>query len=551
MSRALHALCALMPKQTFFSRVCTFVFLASMTAAQAGEYTVHAKGRLVYRDLDGVVKGMPNVRVDLMDDDLLLDERMASGLTRADGTYDLTGKGGDTGGKPDPHIRFILNNGRVDVKTILGLTYSYETKVIENRKGNVDFGTRMIARDESLLFVYANRAYDYYAGLAASGPRIPRHDGYFGIIFPAILEAGVPWTTEESVHWPGGYTSSWSFPAMFHEFGHRIRHGADGPYDPEFLVDVVRFMYLQQHSFDMNTNQGFAFNEGWAEYFSALLDPTVSNELTTWRLKFGPNSGNEIEGNVAYKLLKLHNSGGGFREMWTVLHEAGGAIHSYAQFYAAWVKRHPAALAPAELARFSGPFETVAVPTPHSTTQFRNPVPLNTQKAALQAIHDQIARRTNTLVFVSHLKPGDLLLTSPKITPHLTELNELRSRHLKSWEVSFNATHRLQQGNVKLGDKASIANGSYERSLQDARAGFIQSVGAVRLAQIQEAKRGIATAKQKLTDPKVAEYMDYLSTRYSKAEKEILQAMQAKTSLKQIPSILIPGSFSGVAEAVK
>ena len=51
-----------------------------------------------------------------------------------------------------------------------------------------------------------------------------------------------------------------------HEFAHTIRHYYDGNY-AHFLADAGRFWYLRSHSCSLETNPGFAFNEGWAEYW--------------------------------------------------------------------------------------------------------------------------------------------------------------------------------------------------------------------------------------------------------------------------------------------
>ena len=59
---------------------------------------------------------------------------------------------------------------------------------------------------------------------------------------------------------------------MFHEFGHRIRHAADGD-EAHFLGDAIRFQYARHPAADDHANLGFAFNEGWAEYHATLLDP--------------------------------------------------------------------------------------------------------------------------------------------------------------------------------------------------------------------------------------------------------------------------------------
>ena len=52
-----------------------------------------------------------------------------------------------------------------------------------------------------------------------------------------------------------------------HEFAHTIRHSYDGNLY-HFLGDVARYRYSQTHYCSKLTNAGFAFNEGWAEYWA-------------------------------------------------------------------------------------------------------------------------------------------------------------------------------------------------------------------------------------------------------------------------------------------
>jgi len=59
--------------------------------------------------------------------------------------------------------------------------------------------------------------------------------------------------------------------SFFHEFGHSIRHVADGPHT-HWDYDNFRFVYGRGHDGGQVTNRGFVFNEGWANYWSAVVD---------------------------------------------------------------------------------------------------------------------------------------------------------------------------------------------------------------------------------------------------------------------------------------
>jgi hypothetical protein len=82
---------------------------------------------------------------------------------------------------------------------------------------------------------------------------------------------------------------------------------------------VAQFQYPQNHSACKLTNQGFAFNEGWAEYWAHTLDSC------------GDGSNFAQEGNVATALDGLEKCADR-PTMVRVLRENPGAIHSYAEF---------------------------------------------------------------------------------------------------------------------------------------------------------------------------------------------------------------------------
>ncbi|HEU4907145.1 MAG TPA: Ig-like domain-containing protein [Solirubrobacterales bacterium] len=142
------------------------------------------------------------------------------------------------------------------------------------------------------------------------------------------VTAGVPLTPGTSIFWPGDYPAGNAGPGddatVRHEFGHVIRHGLDGSI-AHFLTDVARFNYLQFHNPCLQTNLGFAFNEGWAQYwakrFTGAPDCGRPGDMTT-------------EGNVAAALTALAaNCAGGSRALMVdVLRRNPGTIHSFFEF---------------------------------------------------------------------------------------------------------------------------------------------------------------------------------------------------------------------------
>ena len=137
--------------------------------------------------------------------------------------------------------------------------------------------------------------------------------------------SGVPFTPYDEVWWPSGYPvyrSSGTSTAQ-HEFAHVVRHVFDGDLG-HFLGDSAHFWYLRNHSAAScePTNSGFAFNEGWAEYWAGQAIAPCPN----------PNDG-RVERNVAASLQLLATSCGLPRaRMVAVLAQNRERIHSIDEY---------------------------------------------------------------------------------------------------------------------------------------------------------------------------------------------------------------------------
>jgi hypothetical protein len=82
---------------------------------------------------------------------------------------------------------------------------------------------------------------------------------------------------------------------------------------------VARFGYAKSHSLCLTSNEGFAFNEGWAEFWAHT--PATCGDGTNF----------SQEGNVATALTGLEKCANR-ATMVRVLRETPGAIHSYGEF---------------------------------------------------------------------------------------------------------------------------------------------------------------------------------------------------------------------------
>ena len=60
-----------------------------------------------------------------------------------------------------------------------------------------------------------------------------------------------------------------------------MRHGLDGDFG-HFLGDAATYNYAQSHNACDHTNLGFAFNEGWAEFWAGRSGaPTAAGPATS------------------------------------------------------------------------------------------------------------------------------------------------------------------------------------------------------------------------------------------------------------------------------
>ena len=251
------------------------------------------------------------------------DERMRVAHTAADGSFDFFVRA-------DANSTFYVNleliGGGVDLENWYSpFNWSTETGGRKAASGLVDLGTWEIARSDgasgSPKCQIWQGAHDAYADFrAVVGSAAPSEYG-IEADFPCC---GVPFTTTDTTRWPAGYSTDVGNRTSFHEFAHAMRHSLDGGF-AHFLVDAGRFLYPRFHSPCKLTNEGFAFNEGWAEYWART--PQTCGDGTNM----------SYEGNVAAALTGLERCTGR-PQMVRVLRETptgltlSSGIHSWSEF---------------------------------------------------------------------------------------------------------------------------------------------------------------------------------------------------------------------------
>jgi hypothetical protein len=277
------------------------------------------------------------------------DDKVGEVVTNDDGTYSIdlwAGRQGDYYSRIhlDDHLGAHLN-GSWDLNF-----WSTDSEHLSNQKPLLDFGSLVISRAGGMetpkcsIWNGAHQAHEEYKRTVP--PPNPQPVPDYSIIIWEGFRA--PYSSLASTNWPDAYSPSITpgytqfddfrdFMVNFHEFGHTIRQSVDGDYT-HFVNDASLYTYARFHGYcDLMGyvgNAGFAFNEGWAEYWSTqtngcpyIDDPTNMN----------------VEGDVAKDLGQLAQCNGvGRLGMMSVLIRAGNnKIHGDPEFRKYYQQYYP------------------------------------------------------------------------------------------------------------------------------------------------------------------------------------------------------------------
>jgi hypothetical protein len=317
--------------------------LVAATPAWAGRKNVEAVGSL---SCGG--QPMVNANVELVEyrwpgwSDPVIDR----GRTDAAGRFSLRGTGGWLFGDPTTYVR-VLYESRVPpapdkgarVHDELGRTRTGVGPHFDFRFGVIDMGALNTTGLDCLLWEGLTRAVDDYRITADAVAPLPYDD--VAIQRWSAASAGTPFALLSTISWPTGYRGNGvrSEITVFHEFAHTVRHSFDGNFG-HFLGDVVNFNYLRNHNPCDVTNEGFAFNEGWAEFWE-----TRSSALPRGRMFCNTPPRWDVEGDVAADLRQWSRCVG-YENMARTLRDNPGGIHSRDEFVAALRVRFPRACVP-------------------------------------------------------------------------------------------------------------------------------------------------------------------------------------------------------------
>jgi hypothetical protein len=282
-------------------------------------------------DNRGTVTPLAGARVELWRpggiSTLWIDEKLGATHTNANGAYSFSVRADDNF---DLYSKVVMND---DQGVHLGNWYSLsdydtETDTTGSHAGIVNLGNWQISHENGAgtptcaAFQGAHNAYQNYKQVMGAPP--PDSSYLISWDYPCC---GVPFTLLDVTNWPDGYETGYGpkdpdggYAVSFHEFAHSVRHSFDGG-SLHFFYDAARFGYPKSHELCLVSNEGFAFNEGWAEFWAHTPGP-CSN----------PTDFN-VEGNVAAALTGLEKCADR-KTMVRVLAMNPESIHSYAEFKA-------------------------------------------------------------------------------------------------------------------------------------------------------------------------------------------------------------------------
>lgn len=305
--------------------LCLLTLIAAIPASASAAVNFEVKGQWLCNNR-GTVTPLVGARVELWkSNSYWFDDELGATHTSSTGSYNFSVRADDNF---DLYAQVVLNDDQgVNLGEWYALSdWSAETETTGSRSGVINLGTYEIDKDSGsgtpkcAVWQGAHNAYQNYKQVIGSAP--PDANYSISADFPCC---GTPFTTTDTTRWPSNYetgagTLDGGYSVNFHEFAHSARHSFDGG-TAHFLYDAARFGYPKTHTLCQVSNEGFAFNEGWAEYWAGTLGPC------------GDGTNFSQEGNVATALAGLEKCANR-QTMIRVLRENPGSIHSFAEFKA-------------------------------------------------------------------------------------------------------------------------------------------------------------------------------------------------------------------------
>ena len=230
------------------------------------KYPITATGRIQCK-IDGAYKPMPRILVKLMDKRILGNTFIASTWTDKNGRFTVLGERRDS--KPDPRIqvdyefrRVPSYGGKIKVQDRLRWIRRYRSTV-RSYASNINFGDINISDEHCRAYMRFYAAVKSY--ISRTGTSLPYSTLHVSTNAVFASWFNTVYATLDRIRIGRG--EDLTTKTAQHEVAHTVRHSYDGNIG-HFLVDVGRYNYAQHHHCGKQTNCGFAFNEGWAEFWA-------------------------------------------------------------------------------------------------------------------------------------------------------------------------------------------------------------------------------------------------------------------------------------------
>jgi hypothetical protein len=507
-------------KSTLNTRVGTCLVVAILSATNVHAYHVHASGNF-YTWENGVLVPLKFARVEIMDSDsdtdTILDDTLGTGNTDANGHFEIDGSGGDGGSfwwsKPDVYARVDLSD---DYPRVLPPEYGGKAHPVrctdelnsargcdspehdhDNISGNVDVGSWAWGnKTESSAPTVWLASRDAFVRFVEAFHNIPPA-GYYDIEYWSGIWTGTPWTNLDATHWPIHYTTDGG-RVNSHEFGHSVRHSFDGGQN-HFNWDVTRFVYARYHDLCDSTNHGFAFNEGWAEFWAG--DTGGCNATLDF----------EVEGDVANALAQVASCcEAKTAGLLQTLNFNPGRIHSFDEFRQEYEKRFHDGCALKASTR-------VAV----GTTKELHPLTDEQQDAWLQGELDaqsaklaELERALSKAMLQaheaeSHVERQPYQVFQAVLKPYLLrasiQTRKLAIERLKSERHDREAVRR------------SLEDGTFDQRYAERKRRYLRAVWSVNLRELRAASRKLQSLKK---TPEGTVLLDELRQKIARLERQ-------------------------------
>lgn len=233
------------------------------SSASSGAITVC--GNWSYESQYGTVKPARYARVELWKSGVPSDVFLASSSVQSDGYYEFSLiSSGDSSDGYGLYVKLLCRGQQYKTVAVEDPSYNVywsQTNIHYNvSDGRLDMGSWVVPREQCWA-VYDSIVDGYLWLLNKVG--WSRSEVYARL---AEDPGGTYSTGNGMVVWPGPGWESWVRWAVLHEYGHCINYAARGQsWPPSERQDP-------EHYPDTETDEGWAFREGWAEFFSCAVD---------------------------------------------------------------------------------------------------------------------------------------------------------------------------------------------------------------------------------------------------------------------------------------